>query len=393
MTHTAARAVLDRGRLAVMSVGHAVDDLYQGAVPALLTFLVAERHYTYAAATGITFAATFLSSVAQPVFGVLTDRRRLHWLVPVGVATAGVGVGLAGVGQGYGFTWAMIALSGLGVAAYHPEASRAARTVAGRSAARMSWFAVGGNVGFALGPVLVTPVLSVTGLAGTPLLALPGLLGAAVLAAVLRPRPGPGTPGRPARPAPDRYDDWTAFSWLTGVVICRSITFFGVSSLLALYLTRQFGIGHAAGNAALTILFAAGAVGTIAGGWLADRFGRVRAIRTGYLLALPGLALLVTAPGPAVGYAAAALLGLALYLPFSVNVTLGQEYLPNRVGTASGVTLGLAVSVGGILAPVWGVLADAAGLRTALTALLAFPAAALLISTKLPEVAAAGGRR
>jgi FSR family fosmidomycin resistance protein-like MFS transporter len=86
-----------------------------------------------------------------------------------------------------------------------------------------------------------------------------------------------------------------------------------------------------------------------------------------------------------VAYAAAAVLGVGLYLPFSVQVTLGQEYLPNRVGTASGLTLGLAVSVGGILAPLWGNLADNASLRTALTALLVFPTASLLLSRRLPE--------
>lgn len=369
-----------------MAGSHAIDDVYQGAVPALLTFLVASRHYSYTAATGITLAATFLSSVAQPVFGMLTDRRQLAWLVPVGMATAGVGVGLSGLEDSYAWTWTMIAVSGLGVAAYHPEASRAARAAAGGSAAGMSWFAVGGNVGFALGPLLVTPILAAAGLAATPLLAIPALIGAAAVAVIQR-----HADDRSARPGimhtfkGNRVDDWRAFRWLTGVVVCRSITFFGLSSLLALYLARQYHVGSAAGNAALTVVFVAGAVGTLAGGRLADRYGRVRAVRLGYLLTLPGLALLVTAPSPAAAYAASAVLGVGLYLPFSVHVTLGQEYLPTRVGTASGVTLGLAVSVGGVLAPLWGALADHTGLRAALTALLAFPAASLLLSLRLPE--------
>lgn len=374
-----------RGRLIAMTAGHAVDDVYQGAVPALLTFLVADRHYSYTAAAGITLAATLLSSVAQPVFGVLTDRRRLGWLVPVGMATAGVGVGLSGLGDSYGWTWTAIALSGLGVAAYHPAASRAARTAAGGSAAGMSYFAVGGTIGFALGPLLVTSVLAFGGLAATPLLALPALLGAALLAVVLRESGEPGRSGSPRPATDDRPDDWRAFGWLTGVAICRSITFFGLSSLLALYLTRQYGVGHAASNTVLSVLFVTGAVGTLAGGRLADRYGRVPTVRIGYLLTLPGLALLVTAPSIGAAYAAAALLGIGLYIPFSVHVTLGQEYLPTRIGTASGVTLGLAVSVGGILAPLWGTLADHHGPRTALTALLFFPAASLLLSLRLPE--------
>jgi len=114
----------------LLSAGHTVDDLYQGAVPALIPFFVAARHWDYAAASGITVAATLLSSVVQPVFGVLTDRLRLPWLVPLGMSVAGAGVGLSGLGHSYVLTWLAIALSGLGVAAYHPESARLARAAA-----------------------------------------------------------------------------------------------------------------------------------------------------------------------------------------------------------------------------------------------------------------------
>jgi FSR family fosmidomycin resistance protein-like MFS transporter len=116
--------VVDRRGLGLLTVSHVVDDLYQGAVPALLPFLVLERGYSYAAATGVTLAATVLSSVVQPAFGVLADRRPLPWLPAVGLLVAGVGIGLAGLGNSYWWTWAAVALSGLGVAAYHPAAAR-----------------------------------------------------------------------------------------------------------------------------------------------------------------------------------------------------------------------------------------------------------------------------
>ncbi len=168
--------------LALLAATHTVDDLYQGAVPALLPFLAIERHYTYAGLTGLTLAATFLSSAVQPAFGVITDRRRLGWLIAVGLLVAGIGVGLSGLGDSYVITWLAIALSGVGVAAYHPEATRTARGVAGNSTQAMSWFSVGGNIGIALGPLVVTPVLLAAGLRGTPLLALPAVLTASLLA-------------------------------------------------------------------------------------------------------------------------------------------------------------------------------------------------------------------
>ena len=388
------RGVLDRRGLGLLTASHVVDDLYQGAVPALLPFLVLERGYSYAAATGITLAATVLSSVVQPAFGVLVDRRPLPWLTPAGLLLAGVGIGLAGLGGGYWWTWAAVALSGLGVAAYHPAAARAARAAAGASAQGMSWFAVGGNAGLALGPVVVTPVLLAYGVAGTPLLALPAPVMAVVLLALgrrarARPRPASAAGG-----APTRADDWRSFGWLTGLVVIRSVLYFGVSSLIALYVIDRFGVTASAGSAALATFLAVGALGTLAGGWLADRWGRVPAIRLGYALAVPGLVLLVTAPSWPVALAAAVLLGVGLYLPFSVQTTLGQELLPNRVGTASGVTLGLAVSAGGAATPLFGLLADAHGLVWSLAALLPLPLLALLVSLRLPaRTASRSGER
>lgn len=381
------RGVVDRRGLGVLTVSHVVDDLYQGAVPALLPFLVLERGYSYAAVTGITLAATVLSSVVQPAFGVLVDRRPLPWLTPVGLVVAGVGIGLAGVSEAYWWTWAAVALSGLGVAAYHPAAARAARVAAGTSAQGWSWFSVGGNVGLALGPVVVTPVLLAYGVAGTPLLALPALVAALVLLGLQRRVPALAGRGArlEARGGRRSEDDWRSFGWLTALVVIRSIGYFGVSSFLALYVVDRFGAGQAAGSVILTMFLGVGALSTLAGGWAADRYGRVVVVRTGYALCVPGLALLLAAPSLPVAGGAAVLLGMGLYLPFSVQTTLGQEYLPNRVGTASGVTIGLAVSAGGAFAPVFGVLADAHGLSWALAALLAFPPLALLISLRLVD--------
>jgi FSR family fosmidomycin resistance protein-like MFS transporter len=379
--------------LALLAATHLVDDLYQGAVPALLPFLAAERHYTYAGLTSLTLAATFLSSAVQPAFGVLTDRQRRGWLIAAGLLVAGIGVSLSGLGDSYLITWLAIAVSGVGVAAYHPEATRTARGVAGDSTQAMSWFSVGGNVGIALGPLVVTPVLLAAGLRGTPLLALPAVAMAA-LRAVRRPwrrahaagqarRPGgPPAGDRAARP---RRDDWRSFARLTAVVTTRSIAYFGVASLLALFVIRRFHEPTAVGSAALTAFVAAGAAGSLTGGWLADRWRRLATVRLGYACAIPALVLVAAAPNVTVAFGAAIAAGLALYLPFAVQVTLGQDYLPNRVGTASGVTLGLAISIGGLAAPLFGYLADRYGLAVSLAALAGLPVASLVLASRLRE--------
>src|SRR3954451_4103111 len=154
------REGVDRRGMAVLAGGHALADTCQGAVPAMLPFLIAEHHYSYAAASALVLAATVSSSVIQPVFGYYADRRSLAWLMPIGLLVAVVGVGLAGVAGDYALTFLAIVLSGLGVAAFHPEGSRFANYVSGRRrGGGMSFFSLGGNAGFALGPLLVTPLL------------------------------------------------------------------------------------------------------------------------------------------------------------------------------------------------------------------------------------------
>jgi FSR family fosmidomycin resistance protein-like MFS transporter len=372
-----------RVAVVVLVAGHAIDDLYQGAVPALVPFLVTERHYGYVAAAGITLAATLLSSVGQPLFGLLTDRRPLPWLVPAGMTLAGLGISLSGLSNNYLLTWSAIALSGLGVAIYHPESARLARVATQGSHVGMSWFSLGGNVGFAAGPILVTPVLTVTGLPGTPLLVLPALVGGLATSALLR-RTGRmrATAGTVA---PYRgQDNWPAFRLLSLVVISRSIVAFGLSTFLALFIERKLHAGTNVGEIALAVLFVTGAAGTLLGGRLADRWGRTRTIRMAYAATLPALAGLLWVPGPAALVFVAAV-GVTTYIPFSLHVTLGQDYLPSRIGTASGVTLGLAVSVGGLAAPVLGLLAQATSLQAALSVLLIPPALSWLLARRLPD--------
>ncbi|MFI7445060.1 MFS transporter [Nonomuraea indica] len=368
----------------LLSAGHGGVDFYQGIVPVLVPFLVSERHYGYLGVSGFVLAASLLSSVVQPLCGVLTDRWAMPWLVPAGTLAAGCGVAVIGLTTSYPLTLAAIALTGFGVAAYHPEAARLARGVTGGDHVGMSWFSLGGNVGFALAPVVATPVLAVGGLSAAPFLLAPAVLGVLVTVPLLGRRAGvtagTRTGGR---------DDWPAFRVLTAVVVLRSIAYIGLSSFLGLFVQQRVQPGDAAGGVALFVLFAGGAVGTVLGGRLARRWGRIRTMRRAYGVAVPALAGVALVPGPAL-YGFVAVAAIALYVPFSLHITLGQDYLPNRVGTAGGVTLGLAVSVGGVLAPALGAMADATSLRTVLATLCVLPALALLLTRRLREPAPLG---
>ncbi|WP_405640399.1 MFS transporter [Streptomyces sp. NBC_00019] len=365
-----------------LSLGHACVDVYQGAVAALVPYFVAERAYTYAAASGVVLAASLLSSVVQPLFGALTDRWAMPWLLPLSALTAGAGVALSGVTDSYALTLAAVAVSGVGVAAYHPEAARAARAAAGGSHTAMGWFALGGNLGFAAAPLLVMAVVGTGALGASPLLIVPALAGAVLCAAAVRAAGRRSVSGGTSAGA--GRDDWPSFLRLSGAIVCRSVVFVGLSAFVSLYVRERTGGGEMAGTVALCVLYAGGAVGTVAGGRLADRYGRLTVVRRSYVLTVLAVAGLVLVPGPLV-HAFVALTSAGLYVPFSLHVTLGQDYLPRRVGTASGVTLGLTVSVGGLAAPALGALADATSLHIALLPLVALPAVGRLLMCGLRE--------
>ncbi|MFF3648511.1 MFS transporter [Streptomyces sp. NPDC002181] len=383
----AATRPVRRRRLAAHAAGHSCVDVYQGAVAALVPFLVSERAYGYAAASGIVLAASLLSSVVQPLFGVLADRRPVPWLIPLGTAAAGLGIALVGADAGYPATVAAVALSGLGVAAYHPAAARLVRTsAAGPGHTAMSWFALGGNIGFACAPLLVFGALSVSGPPGWALLAVPAALG--VVLNLPRPaRNGAARARAAASAGAPGPEDRRAFLRLSLVVVVRSVAFVGLSTFIALYV-RERGGGGTAGAVALFALFAGSAGGTLLGGRLASRRGRVATVRRAYAAAAPAVAGVLFLPLPLV-YGCAALAAAALYVPFSLQVTLGQDYLPARMGTAGGVTLGLTVSAGGLASPFIGALADATSVRAALLPLAVLPLLAWALARRLPEPAPA----
>lgn len=376
--------------ISLLAVGHACVDIYQGAVAALIPFFVAERDYTYAVASGIVLAASLLSSVAQPVFGALTDRWAMPWLLPVSTLLGGVGIALSGLSGSYGLTLFFVAVSGIGVAGYHPESARVARLAGEGSHSAMGWFSLGGNIGFALAPLMVSAAIGHGSLHRTPVLVLPALVGAALCVPVLRMLARPQT-DTAKRQVPRGADDVASFVKLSLAVVLRSIVFTGLSTFLSLYAQQRMQGSTTAGTAALFLLFLGGAVGSVLGGSLANRYDRVRVARWSYLLSIAAVTGVIYAPGPAM-FLFVALTSAGLYVPFSLQVTLGQDYLPSRIGTASGVTLGLTVSVGGLISPLLGHLADATTLRTALTPLIAMPALSWLFFRTLPEPTAPGTR-
>jgi FSR family fosmidomycin resistance protein-like MFS transporter len=381
---------IDRRGLGMLAAGHACADMAQGAVPALLPFLIDQRGLSYGAAAALILVTSVGSSAIQPLFGLGSDRLALPWLLPVGVLLAGLGVALVGVTTSYAATALAVGLSGIGVASFHPEGARFASQVSGeRRGTGMSLFSLGGNAGFALGPILVTPLVLVLGLRGTLLLAVPAAIVAAVFAREL-PRLRSVASAKSEHVAgtvahEDRDpDDWPAFLRLGGVISVRSCIYFGLQAFVPVWFIHHLGTGKGAGNAALTLMLVAGATGTFFGGRVVDRLGRRRLVVGSTALLVPVLVAFVLAPTVLTAGVLVGLAGFVIIATFSVTVVMGQEYLPSRLGLASGVTLGLAIGVGGIAAAGMGALADAYGLRTVMWLIAALALPMLVLARTLP---------
>jgi len=383
------RESIDRKGMAALSGGHLATDFASGSVPALLPFFTAKFDLSYTLTAVLMLAVLASSSLTQPLFGLWSDRRGALWLLPAGLALGGAGIGLAAIAPSYGILVVLVFLSGLGIAAYHPEGAKFAVFASGRKrASGMSLFNIGGNTGYALGPIIVTPLVLWLGLGPGGLLAsIPVVLGSfAVLAALpylSRLRPAPVGPGQ----ASVGEDNVRAMVLLGGVIGLRSVAWFGLITFVPLWVV-SLGNSEADGNRLLSLMLLSGAVGTLLLGPIADRFGLRRTLLVAQALLAPMILVFVLVGG-LVGAAALMVVGICVVGTFGVTMVLSQLYLPRHVGMASGLSIGLAMGLGGLAAVALGGLADAVDLQTALVCSAFAPLLGVVLCVFLPAPAPA----
>ena len=379
------RAGVDSKGMAALSSGHLATDLAQGSLPALLPFFTTRFDLSYTMVGALVLAATISSSIIQPAFGFWSDARGALWLLPAGVALAGIGIAFASIAPSYALVLLGVLASGLGVAAYHPEGSKFASYVSGRRrASGMSLFSVGGNIGFALGPLLASFFVITLGLGldGGVFVAVPGLVVAGLLLVALP---------HLARFAPDEVaqarrsaagNDWRGTWMLLAIVGLRSLAHMGLFTFIPLY---EISRGESAiyGTRLLALFLFAGAIGTLLGGPLADRVGRRRVLLGSFIVSPPLIATYVLVGGPA-GVIALFFAGMAVIGTFSVSLVMSQEYMPGRVGMASGLSIGLAIGLGGVAAIGLGAIADAVDLEAAVLTTALGPALCIVLVLLLP---------
>lgn len=371
--------------LALLALGHMVIDINQGSLPALLPFLKAGLALSYTATGVIVLAGNITSSLIQPLFGYFADKTSRRWVLPLSVFLAAFGLGLTGLAPSYPVVLGLVIITGFGVAAYHPEGYRAATAVAGdRKVTGVSIFSTGGNVGFAIGPPLVTALVTGFGLPGTLGMVLPGILVAALLTSVL---PWLSTPPPARAHAASAAAPTTmvrAMTLLIFVIALRSWTQLGFTTYVPFYYLEVLHGDPRLVGTLLAVFLGAGAVGTLVAGPIADRIGVRRYMVSVFLLAAPIAVSFLFVKGT-LAFLVLGVLGFVLVSTFTVSVVLGQAYMPRNPGMASGLIVGFAIGAGGVGVTVLGWIADHWGLMASLWISALMPLLGFSIAMFLPE--------
>ncbi|MDK2820076.1 MAG: transporter, family, fosmidomycin resistance protein [Clostridia bacterium] len=378
--------------LYLLSFGHAVTDVNQGVLPILLPFFQDKFGLSYFLTSAIVTLSNISSSIIQPLFGYWSDKRQIRWLLPSGCLLAGLGMAAAGYATNYYLLLAAVFISGVGVASYHPEASKSAHFVSGpMQASSMSIFSVGGNIGIGLGPIFANFILNHGGLKSTWMLFVPTAATVILLIKIL-PWLDRAITTKSHSKKKHNNDNKTqniksplaAISLLILVVAMRSWLQNGLTVYIPMYYMDYLHGDETFASTMLSIFLVSGAIGTLIGGRLADYWGAKKMIIATMILITP-LVLIFPYVQGALIVPLLALSGFLLVSTFAPAVVLAQSYMPEHVGMASGLSLGFAIGFGGLGLMLLGSIADAHGVPFVLRLIAVIPAITAGLAFFLPN--------
>ena len=367
---------------------HCINDFGQGSLAALIPFFIANFGLNYYQSATIIFCNTVVASVAQPVLGYVADRWRVPWFIPVGFSITLVSISAIALATSYEMILALSLIAGLGAALFHPEAALLVNRMQSNELGNaMGRFAVGGSAGFALGPLLAGGVY-VFGAHFLWVFTAIALLGVLLYLYAFTGEADTTNAGESkssAKSTNTGANDWVSFGKLFFVIASRSILFSVLSIFIPiLYITVINGEASAS-SLALTMYFAMGAVLTYMGGALSDKLGFLKTVRLGNLIFLPSVLVFIFVPNIWGFFGAMIPMAFGVFSQYGPITVLGQKYLAKNAGFASGVTLGLGITLGGLVAPYIGHLADIYDVQTALMTLIPVGLMGLLMSLWLKE--------
>lgn len=373
------------GKIAVFSVGHLVNDLYMNQIQVLIPFWVLVG-LSVSQGGFLVAAFTITSSLIQPFFGLLSDRKSYRWLIFCGTAWMAILLSLMGLTNNFLLLLLLAAVAGVGTAAFHPQASSMVAQYSGnRKSFSQAIFIAAGNVGWAITPLLFVPLVHHSGLKITPFFAVPGLLMSFLLWITVR-KQAPVIQAQntsvPILPALKR--NAKELTTILLIVALRSLTYFSLIAFLPLYL-HQRGVSLVISSRLVSLMLLTGSIGGLIGGFMADKYGRRRILVVSLLLATPLFYLFLVGEGW-LSILFLALAGACLLATFSVTVTAAHRVISNNAGLASGLMLGFGTGIGGLGVGLMGVLADSAGMSVAIYSLICLPLLAGLLGFRLKTI-------
>jgi len=381
--------------LLILSLGHLITDIYQGALPTILPFLKENLSLSYTMAGIILMTANITSSLIQPLLGFLSDKQGKPLLLPLGCLCAGLGFSLLSLPSNTILVLGLVILSGFGVASYHPEGYKTASYfTGGNKATGMAIFSVGGNLGFALGPILAIFIIQYLGFSSLPSIIIPSLVFPAIIFFYWNQI----TSGNVKRSLPQEAVDeipkatYVSIVILVGIVMMRSWIQMGLMSYIPFYYINYLKGDPLHAGALVSMFLAGGVLGTLGGSPLADRWGHRRYLILSMFLATLVLPLVFIVKGIML-FAVLGLLGMILISTFTVTVVMAQHLLPRNLGIASGLMVGFAIGAGGVCVTLLGVIADHFGVPAALRSIGVLPFMGFILSLILKYPESPAGRR
>jgi len=370
--------------LLILSLGHLVTDIYQGALPAILPFLKDNLSLSYTMTGVILMAANFTSSLIQPLFGFISDKQEKALLLPIGCLCAGIGFSLLSLPSSYIFILMLVIISGFGIASYHPEGYKTAHFFTGeKRVTGMAIFSVGGNLGFALGPIISIYIIKYMGFSSLPYIIVPAIVFTAIIIFYWRDISPAEIKAGAAVKKEITYEKpkgiYMSLSIVIAVVIMRSWTQMGLMTYIPFYY-----INHLKGDplyaGKLVFVFLLGGVfGTLCGAPLADRWGHKLYLTLSMFLTTLVLPLIFIIEGNML-FIILGLLGMICISTFTVTVVMAQQLLPKNLGIASGLMVGFAIGAGGICVTLLGIVADHYGVPFALKSITILPFIGFILS-------------
>lgn len=376
----------DRRYSYLMMIAHLCDDLNQGALVAVIPFLVLHNGYSYAEVTALLLASNAASAIIQPLFGWLGDKKPRPWLMAAGIFLAGIGMAGVGVLPNYPLIMASAMLSGIGVAMFHPEGGRLGNLTAGEQKGKgMSIFAVGGKLGFTFGPLVATAAITLWGLPGTLIFIIPSTLCAAILLSQNKALLSYSNPDKQSSDDSLHQDNWVGFGFVMGAISCRSIMYYAFLSFIPLFLVYNLGQEEAFASSVISLFALVCAVGTITSGWAGQLLGAKKLIIVSYACVAIEVVIFAFNGSLIVALILIALLALTCDISYPSAVAMGQSFVPHHLGMASGLSFGVMVCIGGLMTPVFGLIGDYFGLQVVMLCVTAIALLGIIITLFIPK--------